>query len=169
MAEEVLKFPPAGVETQPTGEVVPLRDAARIFRKDHRTIRSAIIDGRIRGGAQPHAQRLHWYVYADQLPVDPFNSHQPAHPEPASAPADRYAELQGQVASLTEALSLALASEAEILSAMDDYKAAADGYRMAGQKFQSAADGFRGALLKHRDALAQFVTPGHIGDLDTLP
>ncbi|MBX9920600.1 MAG: hypothetical protein K2Y33_12365 [Mycolicibacterium frederiksbergense] len=161
MARGELSYPPAGVETTPTShDVIPLRTAARRLGKDHRTVRAAIIQGRIRGGAEPHPQRCRWYVYADELPAGDRVA-------PAESPRSD-ADQRAEVAALKEALSVLLASQAEIVAAVDDYQAAADGYRVAGEKFQSAADGFRGALSKHRDALAQLVTPGHVGDLDQL-
>jgi hypothetical protein len=96
--------------------------------------------------------------------------HIPVGPGPADS--DRDAEQKARISSLSEALSVLLASEAEILSAVDnysaaidDYKTLADGYRVAGEKLKSAADGFHGALFKRRDDL---ITPGHLGDLDSL-
>lgn len=61
------KTPPAGVETEPQGPVVPLKEAASRLGKDPRTLIKAITAGRLRGGALPRPERLRWYVYADEL------------------------------------------------------------------------------------------------------
>jgi hypothetical protein len=138
------KAPPPGVETTPGGPVVPLAEAVKRLNKDRRTIIRAITDGEIRGGAMMRTQRLRWYVYADQLP-----------PQPGAAPAPPVGpgvdELRAQVVSLTEANRLLIAAQQDLL----------DADRSTGE----AADKYRAVARNYLDALAQFMTPGNLGDL----
>ena len=137
------KEPPPGVETTPGGPVVPLAEAAKRLNKDRRTIIRAITDGEIRGGAIKRTQRLRWYVYADELPPPPG-----AAPPPASRDVD---ELRAQVVSLTEANRLLIAAQQDLL----------DADRSTGE----AADKYRAVARNYLDALAQFMTPGNLGEL----
>jgi len=137
------KQPPPGVETTPGGPVVSLAEAAKRLGRDPRTIIRAITAGEIRGGAMPRPERLRWYVYADQLPVP-----QGAMPPPASADVD---ELRAQVVSLTEANRLLIAAQQDLLDADSSTSAAADKYRAVARNYL--------------DALAQFMTPGNLGEL----
>lgn len=138
------KHPPPGVETTPQGPVVWLREAATRLKKDPRTVMRAIRAGEIRGGAIPRPERLRWYVYADQLPPEPG----PAAPPPS----DTYVEdLRAQLVSLTEANRLLIAAQQDLLD--------------ADQATHSAADRYRAVARSYLDALAQFMTPGHMGEL----
>lgn len=142
------KLPPPGVETTPQGAVVWLREAAAKLGRDPRTLKRAIESGEIRGGAIPRPERLRWYVYADELP-------ETAPAPPAAPPADDEVEnLRAQVVSLTETNRLLIAAQQDLLEADRSYREAADKYRSASQKYL--------------DALTQFMTPGHLGDLADL-
>ena len=112
--------------------------------KDRRTIIRAITDGEIRGGAMPRPERLRWYVYADELPPQPGAAPAP----PASPEVD---ELRAQVVSLTEANRLLIAAQQDLL----------DADRSTGE----AADKYRAVARNYLDALAQFMTPGNLGEL----
>ena len=137
------KQPPPGVETTPGGPVVPLSKAAARLKKDPRTLIRAITNGTIRGGAEPRPERLRWYVYVDELPGEPG-----AAPAPPDANVE---DLRAQVISLTEANRLLIAAQQDLL---DADRTSAD-----------AADKYRAVARNYLDALAQFMTPGHLGEL----
>ena len=138
--------PPPGVETTPGGPVVPLSQAAKRLGKDPRTIIRAITAGEIRGGAMPRPERLRWYVYADELP--PLAGVAPPQP-----PAD-VDELRAQLVSLTEANRLLIAAQQDLLE--------------ADRSTNEAADKYRAVARSYLDALAQFMTPGNLGELAGL-
>jgi hypothetical protein len=142
------KQPPAGVETTPLGEVVPLKVAAAQLGKDPRTLIRAITAGELRGGAMPRPERLRWYVYADELPRVPDAV---TGPSPAPAAVE---ELRAQVVSLQEANRLLIAAQQELLD--------------ADQSTHEAAEKYRAVARSYLDALAQFMTPGHAGELADL-
>jgi hypothetical protein len=137
------KQPPPGVETTPGGPVVSLSEAAKRLGKDPRTIIRAIKASEIRGGAMPRPERLRWYVYADELPPLPG-----APPPPSGADVD---DLRAQLVSLTEANRLLIAAQQDLLDADSSTSAAADKYRAVARSYL--------------DALAQFMTPGNLGEL----
>jgi hypothetical protein len=139
------KQPPPGVETTPGGNVVSLTEAAKRLDKDPRTIIRAITAGEIRGGAMPRPERLRWYVYADELP-----------PQPGAGPVvtpggPDVDELRAQVVSLTEANRLLIAAQQDLL----------DADRSTGE----AAAKYQAVARNYLDALAQFMTPGNLGEL----
>lgn len=153
------KQPPSGVETTPHGEVVPLQKAAARLGKDPRTIVRAITAGEIRGGAQPRPQRLRWYVYADQLPPEPGAVTAPS-------PADGVVEdLRAQIVSLQEANRLLIAAQQDLLDAGRSSLEAARLSQEAARSSDVAADRYRAAARNYADALSQFMTPGHLGEL----
>jgi hypothetical protein len=159
------KQPPPGVETTPGGSVVPLSEAAARLGKDPRTLIRAITSGAIRGGAMPRPERLRWYVYTDELPTEPS----PAAPAPPDA---RVEDLRAQVISLMEANRLLIAVQQDLLDAGQSAKEAADTAIAAANlaveaasKSSLAADKYRAVSRSYADALSQFMTPGHLGDL----
>lgn len=137
------KQPPAGVETTPVGPVVPLAEAAKRLDKDPRTIMRAIKAGGIRGGAMPRPERLRWYVYEDELPPEPDDA--------APTPTSEADQLRAQVVSLTEANRLLIAAQQDLLD--------------ADRSTNEAAEKYRAVARDYLDALAQFMTPGNVGDL----
>ncbi|SBS79385.1 conserved hypothetical protein [uncultured Mycobacterium sp.] len=141
------KQPPQGVETTPQGAVVSLKVAAARLGKDPRTLIRAITAGELRGGAMPRPERLRWYVYADALPAEPGAVS-------AGAPTVVVEELRAQVVSLQEANRLLIAAQQDLLD--------------ADQSTHSAADKYRAVARNYLDALAQFMTPGHLGELADL-
>jgi len=141
------KQPPPGVETEPQGPVVPLQEAATRLGKDPRTVIRAITAGEIRGGAMPRPERLRWYVYADALPGRT--------PAPAPPASDAVVEdLRAQIVSLSEANRLLIAAQQELLD--------------ADRATNDAAEKYRAVARNYLDALGQFMTPGHLGDLADL-
>jgi len=104
----------------------------------------AITASEIRGGAMPRPERLRWYVYADELPPLPGG----VAPPPSSADVD---DLRAQLVSLTEANRLLIAAQQDLLDADSSTSAAADKYRAVARNYL--------------DALAQFMTPGNLGEL----
>jgi hypothetical protein len=139
------KQPPPGVETEPQGDVVPLQEAASRLRRDPRTLIKAITSGELRGGAMPRPERLRWYVYTSELPAVPG-----ATPSPAIADAV-VQDLRAQVLSLQEANRLLIAAQQDLLE--------------AGGAGNEAAEHYRRVAERYLDALSQFNTPGHLGDL----
>lgn len=142
------KQPPLGVETEPQGDVVPLQEAAARLGKDPRTLIKAISSGKLRGGAMPRPERLRWYVYASELPVPPT-------PAPPPAGADVVVQdLRAQVLSLQEANRLLIAAQQDLLD--------------AGAAGGDAAQKYRAVAQRYLDALGQFMTPGHLGDMSDV-
>jgi hypothetical protein len=139
------KQPPPGVETAPGGPVVFLSEAAARLGKDPRTVMRAITSGQLRGGALPRPERLRWYVYEDELP--PVSA---AAPGPAAG-SQQLEDLRAQVVSLSEANRLLIAAQQDLLE--------------ADRSTSVAADKYRAVAANYLDALAQFMTPGHLGDL----
>lgn len=137
------KQPPPGVETTPGGSVVFLSEAAQRLGKDPRTVIRAITVGQIRGGALPRPERLRWYVYEDELPAGPGSTQSP--------PDDRAADLRAQIVSLTEANRLLISAQQSLLAA-DRSTAESVGH-------------YRGIAQDYLNALEQFMTPGHLGEL----
>jgi hypothetical protein len=123
---------------------VSLSEAAKRLGKDPRTIIRAITAGELRGGAMPRPERLRWYVYADALPPPPGAA-------PPPAPSPDVDDLRAQVVSLTEANRLLIAAQQDLL----------DADRSTGE----AADKYRAVARNYLDALAQFMTPGNLGEL----
>jgi hypothetical protein len=140
------KQPPPGVETTPQGPVVPLSEAAAWLGKDPRTLIKAIKAGTLRGGATPRAQRLRWYVYAEELA--PLSE---AVAAAAPAPDSYVDELRAQNVSLMEANRLLIAAQQDLLD--------------ADRTSHDAAEKYRAVARRYLDALAQFMTPGNIGEL----
>lgn len=137
------KQPPPGVETTPGGAVVSLSEAAKRLGKDPRTIIRAIKAGEIRGGAMPRPERLRWYVYSEELP--------PLAAAPPPAPTMVVDDLRAQIVSLSEANRLLIAAQQDLLD--------------ADRATNEAADKYRAVARNYLDALAQFMTPGNLGDL----
>lgn len=138
------KQPPAGVETTPVGLTVPLKEAAARLNKDPRTLIKAITNGELRGGAMPRPERLRWYVYADEIPGEPG----PVTPLASPGELD---DLRAQVVALQETNRLLIAAQQELLEA-----------DAAGS---DRSEHLRGAARQYLDALSQFMTPGHLGEL----
>jgi hypothetical protein len=134
------KEAPPGVETTPTGPYVSLQEAAARLGKDPRTVVRAIKAGELLGGAIPRPERLRWYVYADALPA-------PAVPSPATPSSTDLADLRAQLVTQMEVNRLLIAAQQNMLAG------------------ESAAERYRAAAQNYLDALAQFVTPGHLGEL----
>lgn len=142
-----MKYPPSHVETEPTGAIVLLPDAVRRLGKDRRTIIKEIENGALRGGAMPRPERLRWYVYEAALP--------PVHGSEVERP--RNAELQddsdlinarAEIVALREANRLLIAAQQDLLEADS-----------------TAAEKYRSVARTYLDALSQFMTPGHVGEL----
>jgi hypothetical protein len=146
------KQPPPGVETEPQGDVVALQEAATRLGKDPRTVIKAIRAGRLRGGAMPRPERLRWYVYDSELP--PVVGASPPPSATSAASDDRVQDLQSQIVSLQEANRLLIAAQQDLLD--------------AGRAGQEAGDKYRVVAQRYLDALGQFMTPGHLGDLAGL-
>ena len=127
--------------------MVPLQEAATRLGKDPRTVIRAITAGEIRGGAMPRPERLRWYVYADALPGA----------TPTAAPPGR--RCGGRRPSRPDRLAVGgqPAADRGPAGALDADRATND-----------AAEKYRAVARNYLDALGQFMTPGHLGDLADL-
>ncbi|KAA1246652.1 hypothetical protein F0Q45_23160 [Mycobacterium simiae] len=135
-----LKMAPPGVETTPAGPHVSLQEAAARLGKDPRTVVRAIKAGELRGGAIPRPERLRWYVYTDALPAPPA-------PSPTAPSSTELDDLRAQLVTQVEVNRLLIAAQQNMLAA------------------ESTAEKYRAVAQNYLDALAQFVTPGHLGEL----
>ena len=190
---------------RPGRPVTGVTEAARILRRDVRTVRRMIEAGELEGGATPGPQRRQWFVYTDQLP--PFAAaatalaSPPEHGELAALRAEN-ADLRARTLAAEEGERLLLAGQAALRDALqhsqstiatmlaagasvergvDGYRAAADGYRNAAEEFRQGADEYRQVagqahatvdmlqrvLEQYSDTIAQHITPGHAGSLET--
>lgn len=122
------------------GPYVSLQEAAARLGKDPRTVIRAITAGELRGGAIPRPERLRWYVYVDALPA-------PVAPSPTAASSADFDDLRAQLVTQMEVNRLLIAAQQNLLAG------------------ESAAERYRVAAQNYLDALAQFVTPGHLGEL----
>jgi hypothetical protein len=156
------RYPPAGVptEAEPSRGYLPLSEAAQRAGIDRRTLQSAVVRGDTGGWARPGPGHLRWFVYEDSLPS--------ARGDDVAGRLDRL-EVENQrlsarlvdlqmsrvdgggsdsaetvVADLRARLVMAEEANLLLISAHEDLAAAAD---------------------KYRRALAQFMTPGHVGEL----
>ena len=142
------KQPPPGVETTPQGPVVSLQEAAARLSKDPRTR-----DPRDHGRRTPRRRDAPTGAAA----LVRLRRPAAARAGPAAAPptADAVVEdLRAQIVSLTEANRLLIAAQQDLLD--------------ADQTSHDAAEKYRAAARNYLDALAQFMTPGHLGDLADL-
>lgn len=160
------KYPPAGVpvEADPDRRHIPLSAAAERVGADRRTLLAAIKRGDVSGWARPGPGHLRWYVYEDSLPsardddtvgrlnrLEADNERLRAQiadlqaPRPEAAGSDStealVADLRARLVRSEEANLLLLAAHADLAAAAD----------------------------KYRQALAQYMTPGHIGELTEGP
>jgi hypothetical protein len=184
------------IETRPQEgrPAMSAREAARILRRDVRTVRRMIEDGEIAGGAQPGQKYRRWYVYIDRLPSTAAPRRADAHAgaevhtlraENARLQADN-TELRARLMSTEETNRLLLASQAtlreavtdyqssiaEVLAGLDGYRQAADGYRDSAEHFHRGVTALQASNAKlntvldhYSDALSQHTTPAHPGDL----
>jgi hypothetical protein len=162
--------PPPGVESVPQGHVVSLQEAAAWLGKERRTLIRWIVAGRIRGGATPRAQRLRWYVYADEL----ANYWAPS--TTATTPDADSDGLRSQIEDL-RAQAEGLRSQVEDLRRQDEEARSqnvslkeANGILIAAQQNlldteQGSVDRYRDLARSYLDALAQFMSPGTIAEL----
>jgi hypothetical protein len=172
---------------EPGRAVMTAREAARVLRKDHRTVQRMIQDGDLDGGADPSGQRRRWYVYTDQIGPSGLIPHR----DVGAAVPDLLAEnerlreentdLRARLLTSEESYRLLLASQATMREALTDYQSSVDellagttGFREAAGHFQNAAAGLQASNSKlnaiigsYSDALHQHLIPGHPGSLMT--
>lgn len=172
---------------QPGRPTVSLRQAARLLRRDPRTVQRMVRDGELEGGYESSAQqRARWYVYSDQLSAPIRRPADTSPPVNASASSEirelreEVAAAKAQAAQAIESNRLILASQAMLLTALsqyrnasneinaisDDYRAVIEDYRGiierhagAAQRYRDSADSFADILENYRDIISQFFTP----------
>lgn len=170
---------------QPGRPTVSLRQAARLLRRDPRTVQRMVRDGELEGGSVSAKQRTRWYVYSDQLsPTGQLRSERssPSDSTPSSEISQLRAEVaaaKAQAAEAVESNRLILASQAMLLTALsqyrnagdeisaisDDYRAIIDRHAEAAHRYRDSADSFASILETYRDVISQFFTPN---DASTL-
>lgn len=172
---------------KPGRPTVSLRQAARLLRRDPRTVQRMVRDGELEGGYESTAhQRARWYVYSDQLSA-PIRRPADATPSDSSTASQEIMELREEVAAAKaqaaqaiESNRLILASQAMLLTALsqyrnasneinaisEDYRAIIEDYRGlierhagAAQRYRDSADSFADILENYRDIVSQFFTP----------
>lgn len=170
---------------QPGRPVMTAREAARLLRKDPRTIQRMIDSGELAGGAHLGPQRRRWYVYADQFgrPGEAVNK-ELERSDSVEIERDRLlrenAELRAELISTRDAYHVVLASQATMREAIADYQRSVDeiltgtnAFRDAAVHFQAAVVGLQASNTKlnevagsYSDALHQHLIPGHVAWLD---
>jgi hypothetical protein len=193
-SEGAFRYPPAGVAIDPAPDrpFIALKDAARRQHIDRRTLQNAVVAGDVDGWARPGPQRLRWYVYEDQLPTTPPAGG--GEPQGSGlADADEVAGLRREVAALRAQVET-LGQQAGGVDIPRAIEAARKELRAElGEMTESAVADLRAHIVtltetnlllleaqeelgsvattldsvaqKYRRALAQFMTPGHVGEL----
>jgi len=166
------------------------RDAARALRVDHRTVQKMIESGELAGGAKAGTKQRRWYVYVDQIhgtaPPPTDLSEVAALRVELNAARAATADLQAQLNSTQETNRLLLAGQAQLRASLADAQRALADSVAAGEAFREAADAYRrgaegyGQVIErlqssavqitdvadnYADALSQYNTPGHLGEL----
>lgn len=134
------------METVPTGAIVFLPEAVKRLGRDRRTVIKEIENGVLRGGAMPRPERLRWYVYEDALPSQP-GTVVAANVVQTEDNSD-LANARAEIIALREANRLLIAAQQDLLEADS-----------------TAAERYRSVARTYLDALSQFMTPGHLGEL----
>ncbi|TXI62006.1 hypothetical protein [Mycolicibacterium mageritense] len=141
-----MKYPPSHVETVPNGAIVLLPEAVKRLGRDRRTVIKQIESGELRGGAMPRPERLRWYVYEDAL-VRAEGVEAP--PSPAALfDSAELADARAEIVALRETNRLLIAAQQDLLEADS-----------------TAAEKYRSVARRYLDALSQFMTSGHLGEL----
>lgn len=159
--------------------------AAKFLRKDIRTVKRMIEDGRLQGRVVPGAKQKHWEIYADQEPF--LKEHPTAAAAGSNSQIRRIAALEAQVADLRAELvakdetirqlriarDVEASATADYRSALEDMEAGGDALMEALEHFRRSSKTFRAAADKrgdladlHNDVIGQLTTPGHAGGLD---
>ncbi|WP_084269123.1 hypothetical protein [Mycobacterium avium] len=143
--------------------VVSAREAARMMRRDVRTVRRMIQDGELEGGAHVGPKQRRWYVYLDQITSAPVparvTSSARDHTDGGASLQEQVRvlraendDLRAQVVATNEAARLLMAAHAMLLDAVEQHRVsaaamagAADGYRMAAEGYQVSAERYRQA------------------------
>jgi hypothetical protein len=161
-AESGWKYPPAGVprEPEPGRSYLSLSKAAQRLGMDRRTLLSAVMRGDTAGWARPGPGNLRWFVYEDALAR--------ARDDDGTSVVDRLEaenqRLRSQLALLKQSgLGAGGADDAD--TEIADLRARAVRAEEANLLLIAAHEDFASAAEKYRQALALFMTPGHVGEL----
>ncbi|UBV21690.1 MULTISPECIES: hypothetical protein [Mycolicibacterium] len=157
---------------------VSAANAAKVLRKDVRTIRAMITNGTLEGVCEQAASRSRWHVYADQL--EPRNQ-RPAHhdSDQVARLIEENAQLRARVANAEETTRSLLGAQAVLLDALRDYRTGSEQtvaaqaaleeavklQRAAASSFQSSSNQFAEAFSAMRDIVAAHNTPDDARDL----
>jgi IS30 family transposase len=171
---------------QPGRPTLSARQAAKLLKRDPRTIQRMVRDGELEGGSRVVNERTRWFVYSDQFTPSPA----PRRTEAIGQQSEEIAELRAAVAKANaekaateETNRLLLASQSILLSAVEQYQQAtedvtaiADAYRqMSGRyadtatRFRTSADSFAQVVGNYRDIIAQFTAPDDLSSLGGGP
>ena len=171
---------------QPGRPTISTRQAARLLRRDPRTVRRMIRDGELEGGCQILNERTRWFVYSDQIPAPT----RPSAPQPSTPDTSELDELRVAVAranseklAIQETNRLLLASQGLLVAALSQYQQAteeavaiANEYRElsgrhhnATERFRDSADKFATVIGNYRDIIGQYTTPDDLSSLGSEP
>lgn len=156
------KYPPEGVpaEPEPDRASIPLSEAAERVGADRRTLLAAIKKGHLAGWARPGPGHLRWYVYEDALPGQAGDD--------VSSTLTRLeaenARLRAEIADLRAARDGDGDRDGE-QSAIADLRARVVRAEAANLLLVAAHADLAAAAEKYRQALVQYMTPGHVGEL----
>lgn len=171
---------------QPGRPTISTRQAAKLLRRDPRTVRRMIRDGELEGGCQVLNERTRWFVYSDQIAA-PTRPGRPPTPTPYASEVE---DLRAAVARATaeklatqETNRLLLASQDLLMDALGQYQQAteeavaiANEYRElsgrhhdAAERFRDSADKFATVIGNYRDIIGQHTTPDDLSSLGSGP
>ena len=162
------KYPPVGVpsEPEPSRSSVPLSEAAQRLSVDRRTLLAAVTRGDTAGWARPGPSHLRWFVYEDALP-HPRDDDTTGRLNELVAEVER---LRAQVADLQGSGAVGRRSGGAEEMMVADLRARLVRAEEANLLLIAAHADLAAAADKYRQALAQYMTPGHIGELsETRP
>jgi hypothetical protein len=155
------KYPPPGVpvEADPARDYLPLSAAAQRVGVDRRTLLAAVVRGDTAGWARPGPGNLRWFVYEDSLPL--------ARDDDAAGRLKRLEaeneRLRAQISDAQTSRAGGISDSAE--SVIADLRARLVMAEEANLLLIAAHADLAAAADKYRQALAQYMTPGHIGEL----
>ncbi|QUR68405.1 helix-turn-helix domain-containing protein [Mycobacterium spongiae] len=152
------------IETHPQSGRLTMSatEAARVLRRDIRTVRRMIETGEIAGGAQQGPKQRRWYVYVDQLPMQrggkTRRSVEQLAAEVVGLRADnaelhaKTSDLITRVVSSDETNRLVMAARTTLRESMDDYQSATSQLIRAASCFRRAVDHFYSAVEEMQEA-----------------
>jgi hypothetical protein len=151
-------------EADPNRKYIRLSEAAERVGVDRRTLLAAVVRGDTAGWARPGPGNLRWFVYEDALPLTRFDDTD-AQVRRLQAENER---LHAQIADLQGSL-VGGGGSAAAETVIADLRARLVRAEESNLLFIAAHADLAAAADKYRQALAQYMTPGHVGELSEYP